>query len=204
MNQSAVAAELPIAPKTNPNIRPWVRLFARSIDLSIHGGLIGLLIGILVVIAMGCGMITHEQVTAFFHAPIYSLQGLSYGIILIILSLPIEAILLHKFGYTFGKWLLKVKVRDQNGEQISWLAAFKRSLGVIVYGMALGIPILSLITQISAYTDLVTRGHTRWDKSDNLIVTHESIGSGRWVVAILILLIVQSFALLPYIKSIFH
>ena len=57
-------------------------------------------------------------------------------------------------------------------------------------GLGLGLPIVSIITQIVAYRNLTTYRETSWDKSGGFVVSHQQIGGRRIVGAIVFALLV--------------
>ncbi len=104
----------------------------------------------------------------------------------------IEPVFLSLFGATLGKWLFRIKLRDQSNNKLSYHSAFKRSALVCIQGLALGIPILHLLTSIKAYSDLTIHGVTAWDKTDMNIVTYESIGP-IWLTFIILPILIFFF-----------
>jgi len=58
-----------------------------------------------------------------------------------------------------------------------------------VYGLGLGIPIITLFTHIQAYNRLTRRGVTWWDEEGGFQVTHRRIGPVRASAAILLLVL---------------
>lgn len=149
-----------VKPKIEYPVRPWVRYWARQLDFYI----MELPLGILFVLAVPAIMALPEIVLWSILLPICAV---------------FEALLLSTWGYTPGKWLLKVKVRTESGACLTFREALKRSFSVIYYGMGLGIPIISLITSVSSYERLKDQGVTKWDEAGSLTVTHDKIGIPR-------------------------
>lgn len=151
---------------TGSQSRPWPRYFARAFDTM----LVGLGLGALAVMAGG-----EELLGSQF------LNGL-----MVTLSLCfVEAALLASWGTTPGKWLFNIRVSRTNGRLLSFGQALKRAFGVFVYGQGLGIPLISLFTQASAYNKLVKEGTTTWDEGADQVVTHRDLDGGKIVLAIL-------------------
>lgn len=149
-----------VKPKIEYPVRPWVRYWARQLD----SYMLVFPIGILLALA----------------APIVqNLPGIALWIITFPMVAVIEALLLSTWGYTPGKWLLKVRVRAESGACLTFKEALKRSFSVIYYGMGLGIPIVSLITSVSSFERLKDNGITKWDEAGSFTVTHEKIGIVR-------------------------
>jgi hypothetical protein len=100
---------------------------------------------------------------------------------------------MNAFGTTLGKALYRIKVTDQSGQALSLWTAFKRAVMVWFRGLALGIPFITLFTQIIAYEKLSTDRQTTWDRDLNLRVTIRYLSAARvlllilaWVLLILI------------------
>ncbi len=59
--------------------------------------------------------------------------------------------------------------------------AFQRSARVWFFGLGAGLPIVSLVTLVTAYNKLTKEGITSWDRVGNFSITHGPIGVGRMV-----------------------
>lgn len=154
------------------NIRPWVRYLARTIDSSIVGFAFGLM---------------SPLISMIFNIQILNLNSHLLGFLILFLYIFIEPIFLILCGNTFGKWLLKIKLKDSTGKNLIFSTAFKRSFFVWLYGFGAGIPIISLLTLKDGYSNLVKNGITSWDKKYNLVISHEKIGTARVIIAISLL-----------------
>lgn len=64
------------------------------------------------------------------------------------LTVLLSAIMLRYWGTTPGKWLFGLSVRSENGDLLSFEAAFNRECGVLRYGYGFGLPIYSVVRQI--------------------------------------------------------
>lgn len=138
--------------------RPWVRYWAKYLDLTLFGMISGGILGLL------------------FPDYILGVNQYALGIEIAFLYIFVEPILLSEFGTTFGKWLLKIKLSLNSGEKITYSKAFKRSFKVWWRGLALNVPLISLVTHFIAYDKLVRNGATSWDLDEGFEVTHEKIG----------------------------
>jgi len=98
--------------------------------------------------------------------------------------------LLSKFGYSLGKWILEVKVRNKKGDKLSYIDALRRTMKVWFFGDGLSIPFVCFITNIISYSGLTNRGKTRWDDELEVIVSHEKISELKMIVAVFILIII--------------
>lgn len=159
----------PEVPSTSyPNVRPWVRLIARSIDVYVFSAVF-----VIFWVALSPSSFPKSDIWL--------------GMIALFAWIFVEPVFLSLWGTTFGKWLLKVKIRDHEDKKLTFLVAIKRSFLVWLYGLGLGIPIFSVFMKISSYSDLTKKGITTWDKDCHLTITHQKIGVIRTVVAILII-----------------
>ena len=73
----------------------------------------------------------------------------------------LEPVLLTLFGTTLGKWILGIRVTDNDGRRMSYSKALERTWGMLLNGMGLRIPIYSLIRLWKSY-----RAHSRGDTLD--------------------------------------
>jgi DNA-binding transcriptional MerR regulator/uncharacterized RDD family membrane protein YckC len=67
---------------------------------------------------------------------------ISYGCLL--LSVPLQAILLHYFATTPGKWLMGIQVFSYKGQKLDLPEALRREFDALLYGMGLGIPFVRI------------------------------------------------------------
>jgi len=140
-----------------PQVRPWVRYWARLIDVIIFGLVLGIFIGI-------------------FYPSALEMSENSLGIVMLLMYVFIEPAMLASWGTTPGKAILKIRVRNSKGANLSYTEALTRSFKVYILGLGLGLPIVSLITNIVAYVRLTKEGITSWDEQGNFKVTHQIIG----------------------------
>jgi S1-C subfamily serine protease/uncharacterized RDD family membrane protein YckC len=140
--------------------RPWVRWFARTMDMVGFSFLFGF-------------------VLAFAYPAAFDLPDWALGLAFLFAWVFVEAMLLASFGATPGKWLLKTRVIGEDGEPPSFPKALRRSFGVWWRGLGLGLPLISLITQIAAYSKLKKEGVASWDRVCGLVVSHKRIGFPR-------------------------
>lgn len=83
----------------------------------------------------------------------------------------LETFLLHRFGTTPGKWLLGLKVVNNDASLLSLGEATRRSAGVLCIGLGFGWVYLVLICQIMAYFNAKRLGRPFWDHSGGHHVT---------------------------------
>lgn len=144
--------------------RPWVRYWARTIDLMISIFVFGLVASL----AFPAVLEIDDRVFGYAFLAAYTI---------------IESVMLSTFGTTPGKALLNIRLRKRGGGRLSLLEAFVRSVSVTVYGMGVGIPVITLATHFVAYRTLIRTGSTSWDRAGGYSVSHETVGLLRSVVA---------------------
>lgn len=74
-----------------------------------------------------------------------------------------ESWLLHKFGTTPGKWLLGIRVVNEDGSNLSLKAAIKRSTFVWIAGLGFGFGFLPVICQLMSFFTTRNTGKPLWD-----------------------------------------
>lgn len=86
-------------------------------------------------------------------------------------------------GRSPGKWLFGLQVVDIDGHAPGVRLAFSRELQVWVRGLALGLPLVSLVALGLSYRRLSRRGRTQWDQALGLDVRAEPVGRVRGALA---------------------
>lgn len=162
--ESAAALSLPISPP-----RPWVRLVARIVDLAALGLALGL-------------------VAAAVNPRWIEAAGNSF----VLLTIPLEAVLLATWGTTPGKALLRVSVRDQGGSKLSFGTALRRSAAVWTFGLAANQSII-LVTGLMSWRRLGRRGATYWDQLDGHRVDHGDPAAWRFLIAIAVVILAVAY-----------
>ena len=75
----------------------------------------------------------------------------------------LEAWLLHRFGTTPGKWLMGLRVRNEDSSLLTLPAATKRSMRVLVSGIGFGWGLLAPICQVMSWFTTRRIGKPIWD-----------------------------------------
>ncbi|HHF7349780.1 TPA: RDD family protein [Legionella feeleii] len=159
-------------------VRPWTRFMARIIDNTLFTILFG---WILVFLA-----------PAFMEA----INGTIFGFLSLFAWVFVETLLLITLGTTFGKWLLRIQITANDGQKPTLPHAFKRSIKVWFFGLAMGIPFINLFTLISAHSGLSKNRITSWDKTEKFTITHGEINIYRGIVAWVIIITPIAFAIM--------
>lgn len=102
-----------------------------------------------------------------------------------------EGLLIHFFGQTPGKWLMRIELSDVRGKRLDLLRSMRRSFDVAVRGMGLGLPYAHLFAMLFGLYQLTGRGITPWDRSAGVVVLHRPLEFTR-----LLMLLLLTFALL--------
>lgn len=156
-----------------PQVRPWIRFWARSVD----GILIAILVSTPLEFLLPAGMNSR-------------VADRIVGVIAMMVWVPIDAVLLSFFGTTPGKALLRVKVSNKDGSNLSFPQALSRSLGVWLRGQAIGIfPLATVVANVMCYRTLRDTGVTSWDRKGRFLVKHRTVGLFRAFAVILIFVI---------------
>ena len=151
------------------HVRPWVRFFAKGFDIWIVTVMIYLFY-----------LLIFKDID-------YKLQMLTSIVMTMLWFLLIEPYCLHQWGTTLGRVLFNFNLRRIDEKRLSFAEARSRSFNVWLYGYALGIPFLSIISNYLAYRRLKKTGSTCWDK-DKYIVTHGPLSVLRLCLIIVIML----------------
>ena len=139
---------------------PWMRYFARTIDI--------------VLFSMGAGLVSGIMLPLlgrFVNVALLLILVISMWVFGWIF---IESALLATWGTTPGKWLFGLTLRTARGTKLDFPTALRRTLKVWVRGLALGLPIVSLIALVIAYNRLKEKGETSWDAEGGFQVTRRS------------------------------
>ena len=190
-------SEASVNDKCNSGSRPWIRYWARFIDYLVWGVIVGFILGLL----EGAGAISNQTILGLTNP-------LIFGILIVSTWTFVEPAVIAAFGTTIGKVFLKVKLSHQSNEKLSKVdlgTLYKRSLAVWLKGMGIGLPLVSMITQLVGYRNLKSQGETSWDRDYGFAVSHGRIGYVRGslaTMAILFSLVLNSFGIKDYAKEV--
>ncbi|HEY0334325.1 MAG TPA: RDD family protein [Stenotrophomonas sp.] len=163
--------------------RPWRRYFAKTIDLWVLG-LPPSLFAVLVIAVAAPG-----SADGFVHAldnPIISM------LLMMGTWLLAEGLLLSLLGTTPGRLLFGIRVRDASGQRLSTGSAYHRALLVLVQGMGLCVPIVTLVTKFLAHNRLTSSGNTLWDAKVGSTVKCGEIGTIRLVLSVSVFVVLYA------------
>jgi uncharacterized RDD family membrane protein YckC len=160
---------------------PWRRFWARLLDLLLGSALIGLIVG-----ALRPSLIAE------------------HGALLNLLAIPgallIDGLVYTAFGTTPGKALAGIRVVDDRSVQpLAFRVYFKRNFEVYLFGLGLGVPVISLITLIVSYRRIARGELSSWDLyAESRVSARSTSWVWTWVVAAIYL---ASFAALMLLES---
>lgn len=109
---------------------PWQRWMARMLDTTLYSTVFEVLWLVLLrdrSVALASGLL-----------------GWVLGLISLAFALAVEPLWLHYWGWTPGKWVFGLKLRDEHGDKLTLAQGFRRSGRVIWEGYGLDIPFYSL------------------------------------------------------------
>ena len=138
---------------------PWMRFFARIVDLLLYGILFDLLGWLLI--------------------PAYStidpplLVDWLLGVARLAFALAMEPLWLHYWGYTPGKWIFGLKLRNRNGEKLSLREGRIRAFRVFEEGYGFSIPIYSLIRMWKGRRCCLDGEDCPWDADEKYLYGRE-------------------------------
>ena len=158
---------------------PWRRFFARALDWA----LAAILWTAFRLLALRWDWAGWGADALYGYADAASLW-LGGWLVLLIL----EPILLCTWGYTPGKWLLRLRVRRGEGDKLTWRRAQLRTVLVWLRGTGLGIPLLNLLCLAAGFAACRRDRVLPWDRG--LEYTARPAGAARtgaFVLAVLLL-----------------
>ena len=114
---------------------------------------------------------------------IYKTYAYLFLMFYILSYILVEAFLLSTFGYTLGKWLLNVKIREINGNKITYVRALKRIGFVFIYVFVIFIPFIGFPILADSYHHIAYHNTTIWDIHSNIGVSYRKNGVFRTTLA---------------------
>ena len=102
---------------------------------------------------------------------------------LLFFALLLEPVWLHFWGWTPGKWLLGLKVRDKQGRKLSLKQAFRRSMRVGWEGYGWHIPLWNLWRLWQCRKTSLDCRRCPWDGEEDFRYTKEERRWGGWAMA---------------------
>lgn len=151
----------------------WRRYFARQLDTLIHATIMFVFLSA----ALAANDVAYRAAAGVNNALVLNVIG-------VILAVLPSALLIGATGRTFGKLIFGLKVSNARGRAPGFLRAFKREAQVLVQGLALGIPLIALVTFIGGYNKLHNQGHTDWDAGNDLTTWYRRPTILHWLLMV--------------------
>lgn len=159
--------------------RPWKRYFARIMDLAIYTLVLDSFLIVLL------NVITSNRSL---------LESIMFSAVVGVMMLLIEPLLLSKIGTTPGKAVFGLEVRAPEGNKLSYEEGFRRSFGVIKYGLGFSIPFYNLVRLYKSYKILENHETLPWDEEIAYRLKNEnSYGDGLAVISMIMLIVAAVF-----------
>ena len=108
---------------------PWQRYFARMLDMNLYN----MIFTVLWLVLLRDQTILSGGVLGWVKA-----------LLLLVFTLAVEPLWLHFWGWTPGKWVFGLKLRDGHGQKLTLSQGFQRGVGVLTEGYGLNLPIYNL------------------------------------------------------------
>lgn len=101
----------------------------------------------------------------------------------------LEPIFLAQWGYTPGKRVLNIAVRNLAGEKKTFLDYFRRSFSVFFWGFGLLLPVVSLFTLYFSYVRVSHGEPTHWDENKETIVLQKKFSIWFAIIAVALIVV---------------
>ncbi len=138
--------------KIPEEIHPWKRFVARILDYALWGGLMTFLLYVILRLRPLQGNFTRTLLTI----------GCGF------MFVPIEALMLHIWGTTPGKWAMGISLEAVQGGNLCYRAALRRSWQVFSSGMGFSIPYLRIMCNVHKYCVLTGRSMTHFARYNEI------------------------------------
>ena len=142
---------------------PWMRYLARGMDLGIY----------LLVIHLGVFLCFRSQVLMRMG----TLLGWLFNTAMLGVMLLAEPLWLHYVGWTPGKWIFGLKLRNEKGEKLTLEEAFSRAGRVFREGYGFNIPFYGLWRHWKGYKCCDEARDCPWDGEEGFVYLREE---RRW------------------------
>ena len=117
------------------------------------------------------------------------LTSIWLSILGMVTMLVLEPLLLHLFGTTPGKWLMGLRVTDENGQRLPLAAAWRRTWRALWYGYGCFIPVYSIVRLYTSWKAEQAEQPLEWEDGSELRAAPWKAWRGAaWAAAVLALL----------------
>lgn len=133
-------------------LHPWRRYFARCLDYLLWSAIVQFLLFVVLRIRPLPGDFMEVLITIGTMASF----------------VPLEALMLHRFGTTPGKYVTGIRIEYYQGGNLPYAEALERSVQVFIQGTGCGIPVASLGLYVLRYCQLTGRSFRRFARYDQI------------------------------------
>lgn len=151
---------------------PWMRYFARTLDTALYDTLINV-VWLLLFRDLGFARLQTANV----------LTMTLWSMAMLALTLALEPLWLHYWGWTPGKWLFGLKLRDEDGEKLSIQQGWERGWRLAWEGYGWNIPFYSLWKMWQGRVTGLDGRDCPWDREEDYRYTKEERRFGSWAFA---------------------
>lgn len=148
---------------------PWQRFFARSLDMALYDTVLNL------------AWLLAFRDQSFFRLQTDPIASILCGVGLLALTLALEPLWLHFWGWTPGKWLFGLKLRDEDGEKLSIRQGWERSWRVAWEGYGWDIPVWNLWRMWKGRVTGLEGRDCPWDGEEGYRYTKEERRYSGWI-----------------------
>lgn len=148
---------------------PWMRYFARTLDMALYDTLINVAWLLLFRDLSFVRLQTENVLTAAL-----------WSVAMLALTLAVEPLWLHFWGWTPGKWLFGLKLRDGDGEKLSIEQGWERSWQLAWEGYGWNIPLWSLWRMWRSRDEALRGWNGSWNGEAGCRYTKEERRFGGW------------------------
>lgn len=148
---------------------PWRRFFARALDMTLYSTVFDVL---WLVLLRDRSIVLTTGVLGWFLA-----------LLLLAFTLAVEPLWLHFWGWTPGKWVFGLKLRDKDGEKLSITWGLDRSWRLAWEGYGWNIPLYSLWRFWKNRQDALEGWNGSWNGEHACRYTKEERRFSGWVFA---------------------
>jgi uncharacterized RDD family membrane protein YckC len=183
-----MSARSSIYQPSGPQTRPWLRWAARYFDVFLFSFVISTILYLI-------------YPSAFNILDKNKSLDKAFQLFLVLAYVFVEPIMLCTWGTTPGKAIFKIRLRQKNGEKLSYSQGLSRSCSVFTRGLGLGNPIIALFTLVYSYNHLTHYGITVWDRNGDFSVSHQVIGLLRGTAIALIFIVIIGLIVLGMMEG---
>lgn len=94
---------------------------------------------------------------------LYQILSIVTGLGGLLLAIPVNGFLIHKWGTTLGKWIMGISIRSCNGDTLGLHSAMRREYQALKQGFGWGLPIYRIVRLIKSYRRYKQHGTNDWD-----------------------------------------